>query len=98
MHVSGGKIAACKMYLLHKLDDPMRQVFAHSRLYNSGQVRMDITPWKIIITPLGQQLWVVTEEDKARILSVWNGPGTTLASAIPVHSQQKGSPKMLKRH
>ena len=61
---SGGKISARKVYT-HELDDPMTQVFAHSRLNNCGQVRMDIATWESI-TPLGQQLWhQVSEEDKA---------------------------------
>ena len=45
---------------------------------------MDTTTWKSI-TPLGQKRWdQVSEEDKERILSVRNEPGT---SAPPLQSQ-----------
>ena len=57
---------------MHEINDPMTGVFAHARLNNNGQARMDITTWKRV-SPAGKEIWdTLTEEDKFIILSIQN--------------------------
>ena len=77
---SGGKVAARKVYT-HEIDDPVTEVFAHARINNNGQTRMDTATWKRI-SPAGKLTWdTLSEEDKAIILSIHNEPTTSAQSA-----------------